>query len=437
MKKFLAIMICILVAVFSFTGCGTANPAATPAASPDASKPAESSPAVQDDASDKPVTLKFMMNSPELTDYYNDMFAAYKEVRPNVTIEAQILQNDYQTVLKTKLNSNDIPDLFMSSAYNDNKVYKDYEYMLNNEDFIKHIEPSILTSVTLDGDITGYPFLVQSHAFIYNIDLFEKAGITKLPETLDELKDACDKLKAIGVQPFSSGFGEWWVLPQTTYPSMSDAYNGDYEKLFADVKSGALKFGDLPQVEFAMDLIDLIKANSGNKPMESTFDMQCSDFASGKVAMIHQGTWAEDSVTQINPDIKIGFLPQPRMDGKAVLAVESNLTFRIYQDSSNLEEVLRWLDWLTTSDYGKAWIPEKIKQISPQVGAATPDTQLAKETGKYIANGNICPWWIFVGPDGIEQPFGVAFQNYAAGTATREQTREALTKVFTDAYAAE
>ena len=437
MKRFLAIMICVLVAVFSFTGCGTANPAATPAASPDASTPAESSPSAQGEASDKPVTLKFMMNSPELTDYYNDMFAAYKEVRPNVTIEAQILQNDYQTVLKTKLNSNDIPDLFMSSAYNDNKVYKDYEYMLNNEDFIKHIEPSILTSVTLDGDITGYPFLVQSHAFIYNIDLFEKAGITKLPVTLDDYKDACSKLTAIGVQPFSSGFGEWWVLPQTTYPSMSDAYNGDYEKLFADVKSGALKFGDLPQVEFAMDLIDLIKANSGNKPMESTFDMQCSDFASGKVAMIHQGTWAEDSVTQINPDIKIGFLPHPRMDNKAVLAVESNLTFRIYKDSPHLDEVLRWLDWLTTSDYGKAWIPEKIKQLSPQIGAATPDTQLAKETGKYIANGNICPWWIFVGPDGIEQPFGVAFQNYAAGTATREQTREALTKVFTDAYAAE
>jgi raffinose/stachyose/melibiose transport system substrate-binding protein len=153
--------------------------------------------------------------------------------------------------------------------------------------------------------------------------------------------------------------------------------------------------------------------------------------------MIHQGSWAEDSVMQISPDIRIGFLPQPRMDGKAVLAVESNLTFRIYKDSSNLEEVLRWLDWLTTSDYGKAWIPEKIKQLSPQIGASTPDTQLAKETGKYIANGNICPWWIFVGPDGIEQPFGVAFQNYAAGTTNRDQTKDALTKVFTDAYAAE
>lgn len=437
MKKFLAIMICVLVTVLSFTGCGTDNPATTPAVSPDASKPAESTPAAPEEPSDKPVTLKFMMNSPELTDYYNEMFAAYKEVRPNVTIEAQILQNDYQTVLKTKLNSDDIPDLFMSSAYNDNKVYKDYEYILNNEDFIKHIEPSILTSVTLDDNITGYPFLVQSHAFIYNIDLFTQAGITKLPVTLDEFKDACSKLTAIGVQPLSSGFGEWWVLPQTTYPSMSDAYNGDYAKLFADIKSGTLKFGDLPQVEFALDLIDLIKANSGNKPMESTFDMQCSDFANGKVAMIHQGSWAEDSVMKIKPDLKIGFLSQPRMDGTAVLAVESNLTFRVYKDSPYLNEVLSWLDWLTTSDYGKAWIPEKIKQLSPQIGASTPDTQLAKETGKYIAEGNICPWWIFAGPDGIEQPFGVAFQNYAAGTTNRNQTKEALTKVFTDAYGAE
>ena len=35
MKKFLAIMICVLVTVLSFTGCGTDNPATTPAVSPE------------------------------------------------------------------------------------------------------------------------------------------------------------------------------------------------------------------------------------------------------------------------------------------------------------------------------------------------------------------------------------------------------------------
>lgn len=387
-------------------------------------------------SADAPVTLNFMMNSPELTDQYNDMVAAYKKVKPNVTINLQILQNDYQTVLKTKLNSGDAPDLFMSSAYNDNKVYKDYEYDLDNEAFIKNIDSSMLTSTKLDGHQTGYPFLVQSHSFIYNKDLFTKAGITTLPKTLNDFKDVCSKLKAIGIQPFSSGFAEWWVMPQIVYPAMSDANNENYAELFKKVESGSQKFGDLQQIDFALNLIDLIKANSGNKPMETTFDMQVSDLASGKVAMIHQGSWAEDSILKVNSNIHLGFINTPRSDGKDVLAVDSNLTFRVYKDSANRQAVLDWLNWLTTSDYGKAWIPEKIKQISPQSGAKMPDTMLAKDTGTALASKNTAPWWIFEGPDGIEQPLGVALQNYAAGTG-RQQTKDAITKVFADAYNAQ
>lgn len=384
----------------------------------------------------KTAALSFMLNSPELTESYKDCFAEY-EKETGVKINADILQNDYQTVLKTRINSGDIPDLFLTSAYNDNKVYRDYEYNLDKEPFMKNVQKAILTSVTLDGHITGYPFVVQSHSFIYNKELFKKAGITKLPETLAEYEDACKKLTAAGIQPFSTGFAEWWVLPQTTYPSMSDAYNGDYDKLFKDVESGKVKFGDLPQVDFALDLIDLIKKYGGNKPMESTFDIQVSDFANGKAAMIHQGSWAEASIRAINPNIDIGYLKAPRKDGKGVIAVESNLTFRVYKDSKNRAATLAFLNWLTTSNYGKKWIPSVIKQISPLAGASAPDTQLARETANAQTNKITCPWWIFKGPDGIEQPFGTAFQNYAAGTSSREETKAALTRVFADAYDAQ
>lgn len=420
MKKLIALSLCAVLMAGALAGCskGTAS---------------------DNDSSTKgsqPVTLNFMLNSPELTDQYKAMAAEYKKAAPNVTINMTIIQNDYQTVLKSKLNSGNVPDLFMSSAYNDNKVYQDYTYDLTNEEFMKNIDPAFLKSVTLDNKVTGYPFLVQSHSFIYNKDLFKKAGITELPTTLDDYKEVCEKLQAKGIQPFSSGFAEWWVLPQMTYPSMSDAYNGDYNKLFSDVKSGKLKFGDLEQVDFALDLIDLVKKYSGPKPMESTADMQVSDFANGKVAMIHQGSWEEDSIRKVNSDIDMGYLEAPRKDGKSVIAVDSNLTMRVAKDSKNLKEVLSFLDWLTTSDYGKAWIPNVVKQISPQKGAASPDTQLAKETAQAEKDGKICQWWIFCGPDGIEQPFGTAFQNYAAG-ASRQQTKDTLTKIFVDAFNAE
>lgn len=380
--------------------------------------------------------LTFLLNSPELTEAYKECFAEY-EKETGVKITADILQNDYQTVLKTRLNSGDIPDMFLTSAYNDNKVFGDYSYNLEKEPFMKNVQSAILSSVTLDGHVTGYPFLVQSHSFVYNKTLFAKAGITKLPETLGEYKAACEKLVAIGVQPFSTGFAEWWVLPQTAYPSISDAYKGDYDALFKDVEAGKIKFGDLPQLDFLFDLLDLIKKYGGNKPMESTFDMQVSDFASGKVAIIHQGSWAEASVRAITPDIDIGYLKAPRADGKSVIAVESNLTFRVYKDSKNRAEVLAFLEWLSTSSYGKKWIPDVIKQISPLAGAAAPDTQLAKETVSAQNDKITCPWWIFKGPDGIEQPFGTALQNYVAGTATRAQTKAALSKVFADAYEAQ
>lgn len=106
---------------------------------------------------------------------------------------------------------------------------------------------------------------------------------------------------------------------------MSDAYDGDYDKLFEDVKNGDLKFGELPQVDFALDLLDLIKEYSGDKPMESTNDLQCSDFATGKVAMIHNGSWDEASIRAIAPDIDMGYVYMPRMDEKAVLALSPTL----------------------------------------------------------------------------------------------------------------
>lgn len=216
-------------------------------------------------------------------------------------------------------------------------------------------------------------------ALSYNKALFEQAGITELPTTLDELRTVCEKLTDAGIQPFSSGFGEWWILPQTVYPSMSDAYDGDYDKLFEDVKNGDLKFGELPQVDFALDLLDLIKEYSGDKPMESTNDLQCSDFATGKVAMIHNGSWDEASIRAIAPDIDMGYVYMPRMDEKAVLAVESNLTFRVAKDSENLDTVLDFLNYMCTSDYGRSWVPSVIGDISPLTGADAPDTQLAAE----------------------------------------------------------
>lgn len=389
----------------------------------------------QQEKKDEPVTLNVLFYSPELAEQYNDMVAEYKKAT-GVTLDITVLQTDYRSVLTSRLNSGDVPDIFMSSAYADNSTYKDYVYDLSNEDFIKQIEPGALQGVISDGKVTGYPFLVQSHSFIYNKKVFRDNGITTLPKTLAEFEAVAKKLQANGVQPFATGFKEFWVLPQTAWQAIANVPTenyGGYEKFTGMLNSGTLKFKDIPQMSQLFDLLDLIKKYGGPKPNESDFNDQTSSLATGKVAMIHQGNWAEDSIRKTNPEVEIGFLAGPTGNNAATAGImfDSNQTIRIAKDGKNRQAALDWLRWLTTSEYGRNWIPGKVKQLSPIIGAAAPDSYIAKETSALLASGAPgYPWFYQMFPTGTEQQLGAILQGYCAGLTDRAQTLEALDAAY-------
>jgi raffinose/stachyose/melibiose transport system substrate-binding protein len=380
--------------------------------------------------------LTLLFYSPELQGQYSEMAAVYKE-ETGVTLDITVIQTDYRSVLTGRINSGDTPDVFMSSAYADNITYQDHVYDLSREDFIKNISPGALEGVTVDGKITGYPFLVQSHSFIYNKDVFRNAGITGLPVTLAEFDAAAQRIQAAGVQPFATGFAEFWVLPQTAWKAIASAVEqkyGGYANFAGRLDAGTLKFSDIPEMDNIFDLLDLIKKYGGPKPNESDFNDQTSMLATGRAAIIHQGNWAEASIMQINPNADIGYLVVPAGNNAsgAGIMVDSNQTIRVNKNSKNLQAVLDWLRWLTTSEYGKNWIPEKIKQLSPISGVPAPDSKIAEETVAMM-NGGVpsYPWFYQMFPTGTEQQLGSILQGYCAGLTDRRATLTAMD----DAYA--
>ncbi|MCX7711475.1 MAG: extracellular solute-binding protein [Clostridia bacterium] len=382
-----------------------------------------------------PVMLRLLLNSPELTEQYYDMAKEYNREFQDTTLDLTILQNDYQTVLKSRLNSGDIPDVFITGAYYENKVYRDYSCDLTNEDFINQIDPSALKTVTLDGKITGYPFLFQAHSFIYNKKVFSEAGISGPPKTLKELEEICKKLSLKGIQPFATGFGEWWVLEQVATQYMvgiKDSYSGDYVKFADELNAGRLAFGDIKELDGVFDIIDLQLKYGGTKPMNSDFASQCQLLASGKAAMIHQGTWAEETIRKANPHTDVGFFAAPGENEFANpgIMVDSNLCMRIYKDSKQREAALDWMRWLITSKYGEHWIPEKCRQISTIKGASIPKTQLAQDTMEFIRSSKAYPWFKGYYVDGFEQQLGLSLQAYAAGNKTRQQVKDELSQTY-------
>lgn len=382
-------------------------------------------------ASTKPVTLNILQYAPEMTDAMHHLADEYHKQNPNVTIDITIHQDDYPTLLKTRINSGDIPDIFMSGAYNDNKTYKDYAYDLTKEDFMKNIADSAKTGVTLDGKVIGYPLILQSHSFIYNKKLFADAGITELPKTYSQLEEAAKKLQAKGIIPFSNGYKEWWVLEQT-FTQVMASMGGDYAASFAEVSAGKKKLSDIPSVNNIFGLLDITLKYGNPKPLETDFNAQVNLFAQGKAAMMHQGTWAEDSVRKINKDLDIGFLAGPVGEdaSKAGLMVDSNIVYRINKDSKNLKEVLKFFNWLTTSDYGKKFVPGETKQISTIKDAPFPEAQLAKSTSEFVKSGVTYPWVKGYWPDGYEQKAGEILQKYVGGAATSDQVKDELDKMW-------
>ncbi|MFD0693974.1 ABC transporter substrate-binding protein [Paenibacillus sp. GCM10027628] len=425
-KRSLGVITTSVLAVSMLAGCASGSkPEATNAGS------TEKAAATASPAGTKPVTLSILQYAPEMTDAMHHLADEYHKQNPNVTIDITIHQDDYPTLLKTRINSGDIPDIFMSGAYNENKTYKDYAYDLSKEDFMKNIADSAKTGVTLDGKVLGYPFILQSHSFIYNKKLFAEAGITELPKTYSQLEEAAKKLQAKGIIPFSNGYKEWWVLEQTFTQVMS-SMGGDYAATFAEINAGKKKLSDIPAAMNIFDLLDITTKYGNPKPLETDFNAQVNLFAQGKAAIMHQGTWAEESIRKINKDLDIGFMAGPvGEDGsKAGLMVDSNIVYRINKDSKNLKEVLKFFNWLTTSDYGKKFVPAETKQISTIKDAPFPDAQLAKATSEFVKSGVTYPWVKGYWPDGYEQKAGEILQKYVGGAATRDQIKDELDKTW-------
>jgi len=139
MKRTISIFVCLFMIVTLLIGCGTT--AATTTATTAGTTAAPTTTAATTAA---PVTLKLSFIVP--TDGPVQRNGKRIQYRDGKYIGHNVLQNDYITVLKANLNSGIIPDVFMSSAYADNSTYKDYTYDLTNEDFIKQLEPTVLTA---------------------------------------------------------------------------------------------------------------------------------------------------------------------------------------------------------------------------------------------------------------------------------------------------
>lgn len=387
----------------------------------------------------KDVTIKMFQFKVEIAEQLTEMIEEYEKLTPGVNIEIETVGGgaDYGAALKAKFNSNDKPDIFNNGGFTDLDLWLEHLEDLSDQPWVANLVDVAKEPMTKDGKLYGQALNLEGYGFIYNKDLFAKAGITDKPRTLAELEAAAVKLQAAGITPFVNGYGEWWVLGNH-FVNIPFAQQADSDAFIDGLNKGTEKITGNQVFDQWTQLFDLTLKYGNKNPLQTDYNTQVTEFATGKAAMTQQGNWTQVAISDTNPDINIGFLPMPINDNaeemdKLPVGVPNNWV--VYKNSAVKEEAKAFLNWMVSSDVGQRYITEEFKFIPAFKNIEADDKvlgQLAADIIEYSKAGKTLSWnWFkFPGGEASSNEFGDHMQAYVGGQMNKDELLEAFQKTW-------
>ena len=258
-----------------------------------------------------PVTITWWHNSN--TDpgkgYYETVAKDFQASHPGVTIEVNAMQHeDMLTKLDAAFQSGDAPDVYMERGGGELADHVEAGLTKDLSEPAKDVIGKLGGNVAgfqVDGKTYALPFSLGVVGFWYNKSLFEKAGITSPPTSLDELSATVGKLKAAGIDPVSVGAGDKW--PAAHYWYYLALRECPQQVLQDAVKS--LDFSNQCFIKAGEDLQKVIEVKPFNKgflstPAQTGPGSASGLLATGKVAMEMQGHWEPGVMQGLTEDKK-------------------------------------------------------------------------------------------------------------------------------------
>jgi raffinose/stachyose/melibiose transport system substrate-binding protein len=431
MKKVLSLLTAIVFIFTMLTACGT------PAAD---DKPGSSAPAAgaqtSSSAPAKDATVFFFNMKVEIADALAKMIPEFEKENPGIKVKLETVGGgaDYGAALMAKFQSGDAPDIFNCTGFADLTKWLDKCADLTDQPWVSDMVAGANIPIERDGKIYGLPLAVEGFGFAYNKDLFAKAGITTLPNTLATLEEACEKLQAAGITPFSNSYAEWWVLGLHNI-NVILSQQPDPQKFIDDIAAGNASIKNTPVTAGWTKLLDLtVKYGQKNATTAGDYATSVANFSSGKAAMIQQGNWIQPDLDKVDENLNVGFLPMPIGDtpeDKINAGIPNYLSVR--KDSKVLEQTKTFLNWMVSSDTGRRYLTDELKCI-PAFKSIKSSTFKGLNAAliEYTSQGRTYPWVFPRLPDGAGQLIGDAMMKYLGGQSTADEMYAAIDKAIAD-----
>jgi multiple sugar transport system substrate-binding protein/raffinose/stachyose/melibiose transport system substrate-binding protein len=313
MKRILVVVLMILVACSAFAGPG-----------------AEST------SGGSGTALKGELNMfawlPDNPDIVVNWVKAFSAKYPDVKLNSQMMTgNTLIENLQPRFASGNVPDIFSFELDDFSHAQVTAGKIVDVGDTLawSDMVPAMQGAWTYGGVKYGISGGIATTLIYYNMDNFQKAGITSLPKNWDEFLAACEKLKQAGIAPlvWYGGFPNMLSNGPLSWGLANYIYDGepDFSKNIFNTKYDFARNAGWLEIYTKMDTLN--KKGYLMKGFTST-DYQAGQdlFNKGDAAMFFAGSWQAAYVID-KGSFKTGLmLPPWNNAGKSLVAVNASET---------------------------------------------------------------------------------------------------------------
>ncbi|MEX2443613.1 MAG: extracellular solute-binding protein [Alkalispirochaeta sp.] len=385
------------------------------------------------------VELKVFMSFPRFQDQFETYFEQFRQkqlAENNVDFTIKLeMPNAEQAdqILRTRLASNDAPDLFTLHAIADIPTYYRAGYLtdLSGEPFVSDIFEGVRNTVTHDSRVVALPLESLAWGYLYNKEIFAENGLTP-PRTLSEMRDVVATLNDAGVPPFLLAFQESWIPQLMMALSLGGVVTSENPDFVESMNLGDGSYADVAQV---FEIIDLIMQNGTDRPFEVGSVAGSTAFANGEAAMWVQGPWMAESILEANPDVSFGVAPLPVSDDPdaAMINLATSTSVAVSPTSENREMALELLNYLMDETDSPALF-EELKFNPVAAFHDYPVFPWIEEANTYVAEGHA--YLDLSLPGAVTDETAKLLQSYYAGEVTQAEIISTLDRTWNRAIAA-
>lgn len=304
MKRSLVALVCVLAMVAMITGCSKKEENAT----------------ATSNVPDTGITLTYwsMWNSTENQAKVIQAAADEYYAETGIKVNIEWKGRDMKTLIGVAMDAGENIDIFEDDYMR--MIQNNQKYLLNLSEqpfyaeYSSHVMPIILQTALSEGWGNGslwcFPYQPYTTGVWYNKAMFEKAGITSVPQTWDEFLVVCQKLRDSGVNPLTCNSDTVTLL----YGYQLARYIG--QDAVTDCLNN-VKWTEIPEAKKAAeDLYGLFKAGYFSPYAPANYPDGQNEIGFDESCMILNASWIPNEINQgTGASIDWGFFPWPSVPG--------------------------------------------------------------------------------------------------------------------------